>query len=99
MKYTIIVLVSLMFGCSTTPYVKFDVGYTIHEYEIPFQRGIDKSEDYKMICNVEGGLKLIYDFTIIGGVRHSSHCLTNWPFNDDDEYFNDQLFIGFEYEF
>jgi len=97
-KYILIAL--FLFGCSSVPYTKFEMGYKLNETNLKFGGEKAWSTDYRISCGVELGLEApVLSGVLSYGVKHLSQCFVGKPFNNKKEYNVTYPFIGYKYVF
>lgn len=74
-------------------YVKLGVSYKFNEAEVRWDGG---ATNKPIGARLEIGTKY-KNFTF--GYSHHSNIQTGFPFNDDKEYFKDELFIDYKVKF
>ena len=88
-----ILLLTLLSGCSSTPYIETGVGYKFREQKIDW---VDGSKTHPVSGFIEVGLE--FDGVEVG-IAHHSQPFTGKPFNDNEEYAKTELFISKRWEF
>ena len=91
MKKLILVLTLLMSGCAATDnaYMKVGTGYKFNEAEVRWDGGATNTP-----LSVRFELGSTYEnFTY--GYSHHSQVSSGFPFNNDKEYFKDEIFIDY----
>ena len=83
MEKLVLVLI-LLTGCSSTPYIKVDLGAKLEE--------TNRVKSHPVSFTGEIGLEF---GPITGGARHRSQPFTGWPFNDSKEYYVNEFFISY----
>lgn len=96
---TIIFMALFLSGCSNIqPYYEVGVSYDVNRMDMSAHDDWDTSEKSKYGFSGEIGGTLS-NSGISFGVRHNSYIFVDAPFNNEDEWFSDQVFIKYRKEF
>ncbi len=92
MKHIIVIAALLLSGCAATDnaFVKVGAGYKFNEAEVRWDGGATNTP---VSIRLELGSKY-KNFTY--GYSHHSQLSSGFPFNNDKEYFKDEVFVDYE---
>ena len=96
MKY--LLLVTLLTGCSSVPYVKVGAGYKLEESHINWinKDGNVKNGNHPISARIDVG----FDYQNWSyGISHHSQYFAGVPFNNDGEYGKTEVFVDYKYSF
>ena len=91
MRYAVAVVLLLLAGCGTSPYLEVGVGYQIDDNtDYWLQRDRSWTCD-GALAHAELGLEFERQWRI--GYHHQSHWGCGGPFNDDPEVYQDEIIL------
>lgn len=96
MKYSLLIIL-LLTGCSSVPYIKVGAGYKLNETKIDWYNKYNTTRGNHPIS---ARIDLGFDYQNWSyGLSHHSQYLTGAPFNNASEYSKTELFIDYKWSF
>ncbi len=95
--FVLVIIIILVSGCSSTPYIKVGAGLKVQESVTHYYGEAGRiNMSHPITARIEVGIE---SDALTYGVSHHSQWFTGFPFNNDKEYSKTELFVDYTWRF